>query len=239
MTDSYICIDLETTGLHPKTDKITEIGALKVIQGQAVDTFSTFVNPGRKLEQRIVELTGIQDSDLEEAPYIEEILPRLLEFMGELPLLGHGILFDFSFLKKAFVDRKIAFEKNGIDTLKISRKFLGELEHKNLGFLCQYYGIPHIPHRALEDAKATHLLYWKLVENFYQTEEALFEPKPLLFRVKKDSPATKAQKEQLYRLSAQHKIDISTDIERLSKSEASRLVDQIKSGRFFPSDDGE
>lgn len=100
MVQSYISIDLETTGLNPKTDRIIEIGALKIINGQCEGTFSTFVNPGRKLEQRIVELTGICDEDLESAPSIEQVLPTLIDFLGDLPLLGHSILFDFSFFEE-------------------------------------------------------------------------------------------------------------------------------------------
>lgn len=237
MTDSYISIDLETTGLNPKRDKIIEIGALKIEKGKVKDSFATFVNPGRVLEERIVELTGIRDEDLESAPYIEEVLPKLLEFMGDLPILGHSILFDYSFLKKAAVNQKLPFEKCAIDTLKIARKYLTELEHRSLDYLCQYYRIPHQAHRALEDARATHILYGKLVELFYEEDNALFVPKALQVQVKKDSPVTKVQKEQLYRLVRQHRIVLSVDVERLTKSEASRLIDQIKAGLFSPSDD--
>lgn len=100
MYDTYVSIDLETTGLNPKRDRIIEIGAIRVEQGQIVEEFSTFVDPGRKLEERITELTGIRDEDLTDAPQLDEVFPKLLEFMGELPLLGHSILFDYSFLKK-------------------------------------------------------------------------------------------------------------------------------------------
>lgn len=233
MTDSYISIDLETTGLEPKHDKIIEIGALRVEKGQITDSFATFVNPGRKLEERITELTGIRDEDLSDAPYIQEILPKLIDFMGNLPILGHSILFDFSFLKKAAVNEKLAFEKNAIDTLKIARKYLTELESRSLDYLCKYYQIPHQAHRALEDARATHLLYGKLAEQFYEKEQGgLFLPTPLSYQVKRDTPATKAQKEQLVRLLEQKNIHLSVDIERLTRSEASRYVDKIKSGQL-------
>lgn len=111
-------------------------------QGQIAEEFSTFVDPGRKLEERITELTGIRDEDLADAPQLDEVFPQLLEFMGELPLLGHRILFDYSFLKKAAVDRKITFERSAVDTLQVARKYLPELPHRNLGYLCQYYEIP-------------------------------------------------------------------------------------------------
>lgn len=238
MFDTYVSIDLETTGLNPKRDKIIEIGAIRVEQGEITGEFSTFVNPGRKLEERITELTGIRDDDLADAPELDEVLPGLLKFMGELPLLGHSILFDYSFLKKAAVDRKLTFERSAVDTLKIARKYLQELPHRNLEYLCQYYEIPHHAHRALEDAKATDLLYRKFVELFYErekeeeaggqsSENALFVPQPLHYQVKRDTPATKPQKERLYRLMEQHKITVEVDVEKLTRSEASRLADKI------------
>lgn len=233
MINTYISIDLETTGLNPKKDKITEIGAIKVVDGKTVDTFSTLVNPGRKLEQRIIDLTGIQDSELENAPYIEEVIPKLMDFFEDMPLLGHSILFDYSFLKKAAVDQKLPFEKKAIDTLKIARKYLADLEHRNLDYLCAYYQIPHHAHRALADAEATSVLYQKLAELFYAEDEPLFRPEQMIFKVKRDTPATKAQKERLYRMLEQHRITLDADVEKLTRSEASRLTDKllVKYGR--------
>ena len=242
MYDTYVSIDLETTGLNPKRDRIIEIGAIRVERGEIREEFSTFVNPGRKLEERITELTGIRDEDLAEAPELDEVFPKLLEFMGDFPLLGHVILFDYSFLKKAAVDRKLTFERSAVDTLQIARKYLPDLPHRNLEYLCRYYEIPHHAHRALEDAKATDRLFWKLAELFYEEENGeqaltesdgkiakntLFAPKPLHFQVKRDTPATKPQKERLYRLLEQHKITLEADVEKLTRSEAGRLVDKI------------
>ena len=239
MTQSYISIDLETTGLSPKLDKIIEIGAVKVEKGQITDTFRTFVNPGRKLSDAIVQLTGIRDEDLAEASYIEEILPWLYDFMGELPILGHSVMFDYKFLKKAAVDNRQPFEKSGIDTLLIARKYLADLEHRNLDYLCRYYQIPHHAHRAAEDAKATHFLYQKLLAEFYERECAehpesgnLFVPKELKVEIKRDIPATKHQKNLLYHLIAQHNIILDVDVERMTKSEASRMENLIRTGRF-------
>ena len=123
MTNTYVCIDLETTGLNSKRDKIIEIGAVKVEQGKIVAEWETFVNPGRKLEERITELTGIRDEQLADAQVISDLLPALFAFLGDHVLLGHCILFDYSFLKKAAVNEKMRFERQGIDTLKIARKY--------------------------------------------------------------------------------------------------------------------
>lgn len=227
MINSYISIDLETTGLNPKLDKIIEIGAIKIIDGKKVDTFSAYINPGRKLEERITELTGITQKQVDEAEDITQVLPKLLEFLGDFTLLGHRILFDYSFLKKAAVNQKLSFEKKGIDTLRISRCFLPQLEHRTLEYLCQYYQIPHLAHRAFADAEATSQLYQMLAEQFYERDSRLFEPVQLVYSAKKETPATKPQKERLYRLIEQHKLSVDYDVEKLTRSEASRYTDKI------------
>lgn len=227
MINSYVCIDLETTGLNPKTDRIIEIGAVKVVEGRIADTFSTYVNPGRKLEERIVELTGIAQEQVDDAPEIIQVLPGLVAFLEDYPLLGHRILFDYSFLKKAAVNQKISFEKQGIDTLRIARCFLPELEKRSLEFLCKHYEIPHHAHRALADAEATSVLYQKLAEQFYEKDSKPFEPVTLNYNAKKETPITKPQKERLYRLIAQHNLTVDYDVEKLTRSEASRYTDKI------------
>lgn len=231
MTDSFTCIDLETTGLNPKTDKIIEIGVVKVENGAVAREWNTLVNPGRKLDRRIVELTGISDDRLTDAPPIEEALRTLLEIAGEDVLLGHSILFDYSFVKKAAVDQRLVFEKEGIDTLKIARRYLPELESRSLPYLCRHYGIPHNAHRAADDARATVQLYYKLAEQFYAQAEAegggIFRPKKLCYQAKRDTPATIPQKEQLYRLAERHKLILDYDVEKLTRSEASRRIDRI------------
>ena len=232
MTDSYVCIDLETTGLDPKRDKIIEIGAVKVEQNTIVEEWETFVNPDRKLEERIVELTGICDGQLADAPQMEEVLPKLLSFIGDNILLGHSVLFDYSFVKKAAVNERLTFERQGIDTLKIARKYLSELESRSLGYLCQYYGISHCAHRALADARATVSLYQKLTECFFKKEveegdKSLFRPKPLRYQAKRDTPITIPQREQLYKLVDRHKLIVDYEIDKLTRSEASRKIDQL------------
>lgn len=227
MINSYVCIDLETTGLNPKLDKIIEIGAIKVRDGKVVDTFSAYVNPGRKLEERIVELTSITQEQVDGAKEITAILPGFLEFLEELPLLGHRVLFDYSFLKKATVNQKLTLEKQGIDTLRIARCFLPQLEKRSLEYLCKYYEIPHVAHHAYADAEATSTLYQRLAEEFYEKDSRIFQPQPLYYAAKKETPATKAQKERLYRLIEQHGLIVDYDVEKLSRSEASRYTDKI------------
>lgn len=232
MTDTFVCIDLETTGLQPKYDKIIEIGAVRVDEGVVTGEWASLVNPGRKLEERIVELTGIRDEQLAEAKKVSDVLPDLLAFMGERPLLGHSLHFDFAFLKRAAVGEKLTFERQGIDTLKIARKYLKELESRSLGALCKHYGIPHKAHRALDDARATTALYGKLVEAFYEKESAegeknLFVPRQLHHPIKRDTPITIPQKEQLYKLLDKHKLVVDYEVESLTRSEATRKIHQL------------
>ena len=226
---NYICVDLETTGLNPKTDRIIEIGAVRYENGIQTSIFESFVNPGRLLEDRITELTGITDEQLKDAPSIEEVLPKLLDFMKDDVLLGHSVLFDYSFIKKAAVNSKLTFERKGVDTLKIARCYLPEIESRSLGYLCKYFGISHKPHRALCDAQSTCVLYDKLWEAFHEKEDAgkQFAPHPLIYQVKRETPITPAQKERLYNLLQKHKLTVEYDLDKLTRNEASRYTDQL------------
>ena len=221
----FICIDLETTGLNPKRDRIIEIGAVKVRNGQIVETYQQLIDPKQQLEERVEVLTGISSKELEGKPTIQEVLPTLREFLGDDVLLGHRVLFDYSFLKRTFTNEKISFERKGIDTLKIARQFVTDSESKKLESLCKHYGITHQAHRALGDALATVELYQILIENYYN-EEA-FVPKPLEFKVKKESPITKAQKERLTLLLAKHNLVPKCEVASMTRNEASRYIDQI------------
>ncbi len=198
--NSYIAIDLETTGLNPKTERIIEIGAARVEDGTVVQTYSTFVNPERELDARI----------------------------RELPLLGHHVIFDFSFLKRAAVNRKYTFEHAGLDTLKICRHFMPEEEKKNLAAACRYFAVdPGESHRALSDALAAHHLYQELKNRYFLEMPEVFAPQPLIYKVKREQPASKKQKEVLRELLKYHRINLSAQIDSLSKNEISRLTDQI------------
>ena len=117
----YVSLDLETTGLEPKRDRIIEIGAAKIRDGQVQETYSLLVDPRVKIPERITDLTGISDQMVEGQPFVEEAVTGLLEFCEELPLLGHNLMFDYSFVKHSAVNMGLPFEKQGMDTLKIAR----------------------------------------------------------------------------------------------------------------------
>ena len=231
MIEKFVAVDIETTGLNPTTERIIEIGAVCVEDGEITGEFDMLINPGRQLSSFITDLTGITDTMLKDAPTVQDALPHFLEFVGEDVLLGHHLSFDYSFLKKNIINIKGSFERLGMDTLKIARKALPKLESHSLSSLCEYYHIYNAhAHRACEDARATVELYFCLKKEFYGKSEeidSLFSPKQLICRVKKESPITDAQVKYLYALLDYHKIDLKIQAESLTKSEASRIIDGI------------
>lgn len=226
--NSYVCIDLETTGLSPKHDKIIEIGAVKVIDGKVTDTVSMFVNPGRKLEERVSELTHITEADLDGAKTINEVINEVVSFTEDLPLLGHRIIFDFSFLKQAAVNSGIKFDKKGIDTLKISRVCFPEIPSKRLTDMCAHYGISLDAHRALNDALATVELYKRLYDEFNDRFPDQFKETGLIYNVKRESPVRPSQIEKITALVERYNIDCPYDITKMTRNEASRYYDIIR-----------
>ena len=242
MIRDFVSIDLETTGLLYKEDRIIELAAVRFRDGSESACCHTYVNPGRDVPERITELTGITPQMLQDAPGFEKVWQELLDFIGDDVLMAHHISFDYAFLKRAIINyappclaKGNGFEKKGIDTLKIARAFLPQLESRSLGFLCGHYHIPLEAHRAEEDARATAQLYFKLWEEFGNDTDReasmnkLFEPYSLIYKVKKEGPITRAQKERLYRELEKHKIVPEYDVERLTKNEASRYLDRILS----------
>jgi exonuclease, DNA polymerase III, epsilon subunit family len=233
--NTYVAIDLETTGINPKNDRIIEIGAVKVDDGEISDSFTTFINPQMSIPPRIQELTGITMKMVQMAPTIEGVLPDLLAFCEEYPLLGHNIIFDFSFVKHKAVNQGLIFERTGIDTLAIARQTLKQLESKRLGALCEHYQIEmKRSHRATDDALAAHLLYQRLRHDFAIKRPELFVDKALIHKVKKQGGITARQKDYLNDLLKYHKIELDVQIDSLTKSEASRLIDKtiFENGRI-------
>ena len=228
--DRYIAVDLETTGLDAKRDRIIEIGAVRVENGQKTASFHTMINPRRALEERIVRLTGISDEMVENAPDIGNKIGEFLDFCGQLPLLGHHVIFDYSFLKRAAVNQGESFSRAGIDTLTLARLFMPAEERKNLKAACGWFGIDQREtHRAMADAVAAHQLYQAMKKRYGKEHPDAFSEKNLIYKVKKEQPASKRQKEHLQDLIKCHRIDVTVQIDTLSRNEASRMIDRILS----------
>lgn len=157
---SFVCLDFETTGLSGRTDRVTEIGAVKVQNGEIVQRFSTLVNPGRPIPPRVVALTGISNDMVEDYPRIYEILPIFLGFLGDLPLVAHNAKFDCKFLERDLEYMGRGIENPVADTLQQARLRCPGLPSYKLSFLTEHFSIPlHDAHRAWCDAEATARLY--------------------------------------------------------------------------------
>ena len=224
----YTCVDIETTGISPQHAQIIEIGALKVRDGEVVDTFSQLIDPGGSVPEEITSLTGITTDMVEGEPSIAIVLPEFIDFAGDDLLLGHNVRFDYSFLKQNAMDLNLEFAKSGMDTLRIARAKCSNLQSRSLDFLCEHYGInDENHHRAFNDAKVTSELYLMFYDMFRDDNPELFQPKEFIYKPKKSSPITEKQKKYLLALISHHNLVVEYDINELSKSEASRKIDQI------------
>lgn len=242
MINTFVALDIETTGLVPDQDKIIEIGAIKYIDGEVIEEFKRLINPKRKLSQKITDITGIYDEMLNMQPDEDEVIPEFVKFLGNHIILGHNILFDFSFIKAYMIRKKETFSVSGIDTFYLSKILHKDLRSKSLQSMCNHYHIHNEhAHRALDDAKAASKLYFALYETFGQNNNELFTPKPLNYKLPKIQPITKKQKNYLLDLAKYHKINTqsvlcgNTSVDELTKSQASRIIDKIilKYGRIL------
>ncbi|MGN0343191.1 MAG: PolC-type DNA polymerase III [Roseburia sp.] len=224
----YLVIDLEMTGLHPKRDVILEVGAVKVRDHRIQETLEFFVNAGLSIPPEITELTGITQEMLNDGCTPEDAVRRVADFGGDDIWVGHNIIFDYSFLKQQAVNIRLPFEKMAVDTLRIARACMQQPESKSLESLCQYLNIDRAhKHRAVDDAVATYTLYEWMEERFLEENEKMFVPRPLCYKPKRESPATKTQKNHLKELADYHKINLDVSWDTLTRSEASRLTDRI------------
>ena len=229
MLQDYVVIDLEMTGLNPKTDKILELAAVRVRNGQEVAVYSRIVNPMVPLSEKITELTGITAEEAEAGAPADESVSKFLEFLGEDVLVGQNVIFDYSFLKQWAVNHKKPLEKKAVDTLKLARAFLPAEQKKDLESLCAYFAVERVhAHRALDDARETAQIF-EILKSLYANDETknYFEPKELQYKAKKQSPATAKQKEYLKRLARYHGIELEEFSAVMTKSEASRLTDKL------------
>ena len=217
------------TGLSAKTDQIIEIGAIKIKDNVVVETMECLVNPKCKIPTRVVELTGITDEMVQSGRDKDEAIRELLDFVDGQILVGQNVSFDYSFLKQWAVNHKHQFEAKACDTLKLARVLLPPEQPKKLESLCQYFGIERArEHRALDDAKETWQIFEKLKElgATLENPDTYFEPRPLIYHAKKQSPATLRQVQRLKEYRESHQIKDEIDWENLTKSEASRIMDK-------------
>ena len=151
--EEFVAFDLETTGLSSRTDTIIEIGAVIMRGEKEVDRFQTFVNPGRKLDAKVIELTGITDAMLVDAPKIEQVLPEFLKFVGNRVLVAHNSDFDTGFIRAACLQQGLPYEYTAADTLILAQNLLPQLNRFKLDIVANALSLPDFNHhRAADDA---------------------------------------------------------------------------------------
>lgn len=228
MIENYVVIDLEMTGLNAKTEAILEVGAVRVRAGRLADTYGALLCTGRTLSEKVVELTGITQEMAEQGEEPERVMEDFFSFLGEDILVGQNVIFDYSFLKQWAVNHGFSFERRAVDTLKLARAFLPQEQKKDLESLCTYFSVEREKaHRALDDALATWQILEQMKELYGGAQPDAFEPRPLLYKAKKQTPATGRQIEYLKRYAAYYKAELPADLGQFSRSEASRLTDRL------------
>ena len=163
-SDAYVVFDLETTGFSPVTDRIIEIGAVRIEDGRITDRFSEFVNPKRPIPFRIEQLTSISDSMVMDADPVEEVLVRFLSFCDGAVMVGHNVTFDISFIEENCERLGIAHDFTTVDTVTLARNLLPNLSRFKLDQVAKALNVPlghH--HRAVDDAECTSGIFLKFL----------------------------------------------------------------------------
>ena len=177
----FVAFDLETTGLSSQHDTIIEIGAAIMRRGEVIDTFQMFVDPKRKLQPKIIELTGITDAMLTGAPDISEALPQFLEFVGDRPLCAHNADFDTGFVAAACERLGLTFQPTFVDTLILAQNLLPDLGKYKLNIVADALSLPDFNHhRASDDAITCGYLlarFYKMLEEQDVHSYAAINPK--------------------------------------------------------------
>ena len=160
----FVAFDLETTGLSPEKDRIIEIGAVIFKDGKEQARYQTFVDPEQKLEQKIVELTGISDEMLVGAPKIEQVLPEFLEFVGDRILVAHNAKFDTGFIRSACNRLGYAYNFTSADTLTLAQQLMPQMNKYKLDIVAKALKLPNFNHhRAADDANICGLIMVKFL----------------------------------------------------------------------------
>ena len=168
----YVAFDLETTGLSAANDRIIEIGAVIMKNGEEIDRFQTFVDPERSLEKRIVELTGITDEMLVGAPKIEKVLPEFLKFIGDRVIVAHNSDFDTGFIRAECRRQGMEYRFTAADTLILSQNLLPQLNKFKLDIVSNALSLPDFNHhRAADDAVTCGLIMNRLMRKLEEEHD--------------------------------------------------------------------
>lgn len=174
LDDEFICFDLETTGFNRNSDRMTEIGAVRLKNGKVEDSFSSFVNPEKQIPSRVVELTGITDSMVKDAPLEKEAVTAFLEWCGDSPIfVAHNADFDIGFMRASCERSGIDFKPTYIDTVTMSRSILKGLNKHSLDKVASYLKLkPFKHHRASDDATVLAEIFIRFIERLKDDTQA-------------------------------------------------------------------
>ena len=230
-THDFVVFDIETTGFSPVSNRIIEIGAVKVVNGEIADKFSTFVNPQVPIPYHIEKLTGINDSMVMDAPMIEEVLPQFMEFCKDAVMVAHNASFDMSFIKENVMRQQLNKTFTYADTLGIARVLFPNQAKHTLDAVCKTMGISlENHHRAVDDAGATAEIFVKMipllkeqgVTNLKQVNEWGASSKEIVKRLPSYHAIILAEnnvgRENLYRLVSASHLDYYSKRPRVPKS---------------------
>lgn len=173
LPESYVVLDLETTGLNPSFDEIIEVACIRFVNGKKIDTFHSYVQPEPFTEEDgnilyvddfITELTGITNEMLQNAPKFQDIAAQLFQYLDGAFIVGHNVNFDINFLYDNFASALgKAFSNDYLDTMRLARIVLPELQHHRLKDLCKEFEISETQHRAMNDCEITQIVLSRLL----------------------------------------------------------------------------
>ncbi len=198
---TYCVLDLETTGFSAKTEKITEVGIMKVKNGEVIDKFSCFVNPQKHIPQRVTEVTNITDDMVKNAETIEQVFPKILEFIKDSVLVAHNAPFDMGFLKQNAKNLGYEFDYTYLDTLSLAKDLFPDYKKYKLGKIAENLGIKvEIAHRALDDVDTTVKVFNVMLEMLEKRGAKKIED------IDQVSSTKEAKKEEYKKLKTYHAI---------------------------------
>ncbi len=244
LRDQYVVFDIETTGFNPRNCKIIEIGAVKIVDGEIVDRFSEFVNPEVPIPYTITELTSIKDEMVQDAPTIDVILPKFMEFCKGHVLVAHNAGFDTGFIRYYCNQLGLEYDYTHVDTVEAARYLHPNMARFNLDAVCKAEGVVNEHHhRAVDDAEVTAKIFKKFItkleaENIYTLTELNAHSKPGAEQIKKMRTAhcivlakNDLGRINLYRLVSESHIKYYSRFPRVPKS----LLEEYREGLIIGS----
>ena len=203
---TYCVLDLETTGFSATSEKITEVGIMKVKNGEVIDEFSCFVNPEKHIAERVSEVTNITDDMVADAETIDKVFPKILEFLGDSVIVAHNAGFDVGFLKQNAKKLGYDFDYTYLDTLSLAKDLFPEYKKYKLGKIAENLGIKvEVAHRALDDVDTTVKVFNVMMDMLKKRGAKKLDD------IDKVSRTEEAKKEEYKKLKTYHAIILAKD----------------------------